>query len=795
MEARKFQFKALSIVIITTLSAQSYAQDEEAVESNQLERIEITAQKRTQNIQEVPVSVSAFTGEQLKNNHVTSLVDASDMMPNVEISSTSSMPQIYMRGIGAGINYGFEQSVAQFKDNIYMGRAIMARAPVFDVERIEVLKGAQSIMFGKNATAGVISTMTKGAINDTEGSFSASYGSHSTLSLEGMFNTAINDNWSARIAAVLKTTDGFMDNNLDNNDIRGVDHIDGQENSGVRLSLQGNLDNGLSVGLKVEHSESDFELSSRQYYVDNEALAAAIDQGHSPGLTALLDPNAIIDQRAEFDDTAGDQSPFNDNFESDTAVLTLEYDLDNNTLTSITSYQDYTWNNAYDPTYSEQNWVALDRTENFDQLTQEFRFVTPEAEVGEFDYIAGLFYTRQNLDLNQNADMFEFPSVPIPDSRYGLFSDFVLDEWSIAAFTSIGWQVNEKLKVDLGLRFDKENKTVTSFQQTYSADFGLPEANALGLADAILAAFGAGNHLLEEERDETHFSPSLKLSYQENKSLMYYASATMGSKGGGFDGTLLNNTGIFGTSSPSGAPYNHFNPAVIPADSFEYEDEEATAFEIGLKSDILDGRGRVNVAYYYTQFDNMQVSAWDGQSYVVDNAAKSIVQGLETDFSFILNDYFYISGAAAYLDFEYDSFENGVATVWQAQVQGLGGQNLTGRRGVYAPEVTASFSLNFDDEVTNSMLLSSNLSMSYSSSFYTASDLDAQSKQDSFSKLNFRIGLSDASDGKWSVALLAKNLTDEQVVRSSQDLPGNAFAYWVAIDPPRTYTITGTYNF
>jgi len=238
MEARKFQFKVLSTAIITVLSVQSYAQDTADVESSQLERIEITAQKRTQNIQEVPVSVSAFTGEQLTNNHITSLVDASDMMPNVEISSTSSMPQIYMRGIGAGINYGFEQSVAQFKDNIYMGRAIMARAPVFDVERIEVLKGAQSIMFGKNATAGVISTMTKGAINDTEGSFSASYGSHSTLSLEGMFNTAINDNWSARIAAVLKTTDGFMDNNLDNNDIRGVDHIDGQENSGVRLSLQ-----------------------------------------------------------------------------------------------------------------------------------------------------------------------------------------------------------------------------------------------------------------------------------------------------------------------------------------------------------------------------------------------------------------------------------------------------------------------------------------------------------------------------------------------------------------------------
>jgi len=276
---------------------------------------------------------------------------------------------------------------------------------------------------------------------------------------------------------------------------------------------------------------------------------------------------------------------------------------------------------------------------------------------------------------------------------------------------------------------------------------------------------------------------------------MYYASATVGSKGGGFDGTLLNNTGIMGTSSPSGDPYNHFNPAVIPADSFEYEDEEATAFEIGLKSDILDGRGRFNVAYYYTQFDNMQVSAWDGQSYVVDNAAKSIVQGLETDFTFILNDYLYVSGAAAYLDFEYDSFENGVATVWQDKVEGLGGQNLTGRRGVYAPEVTASFSLNYDDEVTSSVLLSSNLSVSYSSSFYTASDLDEQSKQDSFAKLNFRIGLSDANDGKWSVALLAKNLTDEQVVRSSQDLPGNAFAYWVAIDPPRTYTITGTYNF
>lgn len=790
MKTRKFQLKALSSVIITIISTHIYAQD-----TTNLERIEITAQKRTQNIQEVPVSVSAFTGEQLTKNHVTSLVDASEMMPNVEISSTSSMPQIYMRGIGAGINYGFEQSVAQFRDNIYIGRAIMARSPVFDIERVEVLKGAQSIMFGKNATAGVISTMTKNAINDTEGMFSASYGSYSTLNIEGMFNTAISDNWSARIAGVIKTTNGFTKNNLDNNQIRGVDHIDGQENSGVRLSLQGELDNGLSIGIKVEHSESDFELSSRQYYVDNSALAAAIDKGHSAGLTALLDPKAIIDKRVEFDDTVGDQSPFNDNLESDTAVLTLEYDLNNNALTSITTYQDYTWNNAYDPTYSAQNWVALDRTENFDQLTQELRFVTPEAEIGELDYIVGVYYTRQNLDLNQNADMYQFPSVPIPDSRYGLFSDFAIDEWSIAAFTSVGWQVNEKLKLDLGVRFDKENKTVTSLQKTYTADFGIPEANALGLADTILAAFGAGNHLLNEDRDETHLSPSLKMSYQENKNLMYYASATVGNKGGGFDGTLLNNTGIMGTSSASGDAYNHFNPAVTPSDSFEYEDEKATAFEIGLKSDILDGKGRINIVYYYTKFENMQVSAWDGQSYVVDNAAKSIVQGFETDFTFILNDYWFLSGSAAYLDFEYDSFENGVATVWQDKVEGLRGQDLTGKRGVYAPEVTASLSINYEDELSQAILLSSNLFVNYSSEFYTASDLDEQSKQDSFAKLNFRLGLSDSADGKWSVAFLAKNITDEQVIRTSQDLPGNAFAYWVSIDPPRTYTITGTYSF
>ncbi|MCI2283801.1 Plug domain-containing protein [Colwellia sp. MSW7] len=146
---------ALSISVALSLNTVAYAEENEQVlqkGKQEIEVIEVTSQKRTQSIQSVAASISAISGDSITKGNVTNIVDMSDMIPNVQIAGQGGLPNIYIRGIGSGVNYSFEQSIAQFKDDIYQGRAVLARAPVFDIERIEVMKGTQSIMFGKNAT-------------------------------------------------------------------------------------------------------------------------------------------------------------------------------------------------------------------------------------------------------------------------------------------------------------------------------------------------------------------------------------------------------------------------------------------------------------------------------------------------------------------------------------------------------------------------------------------------------------------------------------------------------------------
>jgi iron complex outermembrane receptor protein len=246
----------LALAISTALSLNTFAYV--------IEVIEVTAQKRTQSIQSVAASISAISGDSLTKGNMSNIVDMSDMIPNVQIAGQGGLPNIYMRGIGSGVNFAFEQSIAQFKDDIYQGRAVLARSPVFDIERIEVMKGTQSIMFGKNATAGAINTTTRNATSSTRGFLNIGIGSLNERKLEGAFNTDINDNWSARVSIIDKSVDGFMTNDYDG------DHIGAIDKTGLRLALHGDITNNLSLDFKVEHNKSSVDDTIRQYEVDTE---------------------------------------------------------------------------------------------------------------------------------------------------------------------------------------------------------------------------------------------------------------------------------------------------------------------------------------------------------------------------------------------------------------------------------------------------------------------------------------------------------------------------------------------
>ncbi len=252
---------------------------------------------------------------------------------------------------------------------------------------------------------------------------------------------------------------------------------------------------------------------------------------------------------------------------------------------------------------------------------------------------------------------------------------------------------------------------------------------------------------------------------------MLYARATRGFKNGGY------------------------NEAKNSGDEsrFEFEDEEATSYELGAKLRLLDNTASLNAALFYTDYQDRQVSAFSGTNFVVGNAAESTTRGIEINSQWRANERLTFGLSIAYLDSEFDSFKGAGCTAAQTAVS-VGGctQDISGERTEFSPEETANFSMEYVMPVTDSLNITFQLDGNYSDDYFFAQDLDAFESQDAFTKLNARIGL---GDGKWELMLLGKNLTDEEVLSHGNDIPLFNGAHFSFLERPRTVAIQGKYQF
>ena len=252
---------------ILSLSAMPAFAEESTDNSNEqqlegLEKITVTSRKRVQSIQEIPTSIQAFSGKQLQDNSVSNLLDMSEGLPNVHISETSSSKRIVVRGIGSGTNAGFEQSVAMYKDGLYLGRGHQAKFPFLDMQRVELVKGPQAIMFGKNATAGAVSMISQSATDEFEGVISVEIGSDNEQRLSAVLNMPITDDLAFRFAAFDESMDGYI-----RNEARNADEASTSSN-GFRVATHWQINDKLDMDLKWEHGEFESEGSRYQYIID-----------------------------------------------------------------------------------------------------------------------------------------------------------------------------------------------------------------------------------------------------------------------------------------------------------------------------------------------------------------------------------------------------------------------------------------------------------------------------------------------------------------------------------------------
>ncbi|CAH0991620.1 Vitamin B12 transporter BtuB [Sinobacterium norvegicum] len=779
MDKKRFNKKPLSAAIMSVAilgfgNTQAVAQDA----SLQLEEVIVTAQKRVENLQDVPVSVTAVSGDTLYDAGIQRMEGLQSYVPNLTMTETGIGTNIYIRGIGSGINQGFEQSVGMYVDGIYHGRAQLSRAPFLDLERVEVLRGPQMILFGKNSIAGAIDLHTAKPSDEFEAEITGNYEpEYNTTEVTGMVSGPITDSVGGRLAVRKMDTDGYTENLT-----RGEDGPTRDETS-IRGVIDVAFTDSLEASLKVQHDS--FDNTGRNIEIIN-APDNAAGSNYGEALVRLGADDSVLNQKADYKRSA-DNKEFSNN-DVTSVALNVDYSFDNDSqLTFITGYLAYDYDELCDCDFTGANIFNLQSQEDYSQLSQEIRFTSPGGEM--FDYIVGAYAQtseltfEDNLKIDQNSLLARVVNPNLADISAPRELNQDSDEWSV--FGQVTWNISDRFRAIVGGRYSEEKKSADKSLAFKTIDGSDIDPSIKPSVDATLnGLFKVYEFEIEDERSKSNFAPMATVQFDLTDNMMTYATVSSGFKSGGFD-ARSNNTPYPTDGSDPGA--------------FEFDDEEALNFEVGMKSRLLDGRATLNAAVYRTEYDDLQVSVFDGTlGFNVGNAAGAVSQGFEVDGRFRATEHLTFSTSIAYLDFEFEDYENGTCRYEQIAA-GASVCDQSGETNQFVSPWTVNLMTEYVRPIGGSGVeVLANLDLLYKDSYYTAGSLEEDTKQQGYTTVNARIGLG-GEDGSWDVSLVGKNLSDETVVSYSADTPlastlGYKSQYGI-VEAPRTIALQGGYRF
>ena len=750
--------RVLVVCTVITIATSAVAQDV-------LDEVIVTATKRAESIQDVPVSVSAVSGEQIENLGIADMEDLSLFVPNFEINSASILPNLYMRGLGGGATHSIEQSVGRFVDGAYIGRAAINLHGFMDLESVEVLRGPQGTLFGKNTVGGALIMNTANPTDAFESGFTVSTSEYSTTGgsneIQAFVSGPLNDNWAARLAVKLKETDGFYINRLEG---PGGPN---REDSGVRLKLAWTPSDKTSVDFKFEYNE--FEAVGP----DTAEIGAiggpplVVYQMHSPDFTPTLDwivdvdctdivanRDTTGDGNADTAFQAGSFCPGRDQ-DSSTYLLTIEHELANGTFTSITAYQDYDYKHDFlGLDMGLASGFRANRDETYENLSQEFRYTSTASDT--FDYIVGAYFEDSEVSRNQRSDVnlvtvFFDPSGPYIQRN----EPWTQDTQSIALFGQVRWHFDNDLSLIVGGRYASEDKDF-DFERFYN-DYGT-ETPSLFMGGG---PFGPPL-TASDSRSEDKFTGSVTLQWDMTDTTMTYGSFSQGHKTGGFSDRID-----------------------APGAEFEFDAENTDAIELGAKTTLLDGALALNVALFSMDIEGLQLATQLPAAiptFSVSNAADSTSQGLELDVAWAVSDVWTLGANAAFLDASYDSFpgsENCPPGVTPAP---NGTCDLAGFPLIFAPDskytVFADFAV---DDAIGGWGVAGRLDYTRSDEQYTDISYRTDVITPSYSVTNASLRFISPND-RVTVSLIGRNLGDEAY--SAWSIPSGPNIL-TSMNPPR----------
>ena len=577
-----------------------------ATQDGALGDIVVTAQRREQSLQRVPISITAVSAQELATRNITTTASLSQQTPNLyQTNASLSGGPVAIRGVSTfAINAGVDQAVAVYVDDIYQGTAVGSNATLFDVQRVEVLRGPQSTFFGRNSLAGAVSITTRRPDYVLRGSVEGSYGNYNAWSAKGLINLPLKDDVAALSLGILRSKRDGYDRNVFL-DERVNDDARTTVRAQLRLQPSSNIDILATYEYLNAHDRRAFDP-----YVLNQSPSGApfnvLSIGPVLGLNLFTVPFSADgrDRQLSSDTRARSQ------LRSHAASLRVDVDLDWANLLLISSYRTHRLDDLFDADLTEAQLATGINPERYKAFTQEARLSS--AGGGPLSWIVGATYHHQQTRNGNGAET--FPLAPAifgaifgaPDLPVGLSQvDGRITTDSYAAFARIDWEFADRLSLGLGGRYTHEIKRLRTSQTAAPFNdvvFGFPNVPV------------ARNRYAYDD-----FSPELKLSFQATPAKLVYASVSKGFKGGGFNDDQLTAAAVASGSY------------LLP-----FKREQLWNYELGFKGSFLDRRLSIDVAAFYgdwldRQFQTFGASASGLTSNIVKSSGDARVLGVEAD--------------------------------------------------------------------------------------------------------------------------------------------------------------------
>lgn len=740
MKNAVYSFSALALAISSVHGGMAYAAEKKSGGlSSLIEEVVVTARKREEGLQDTPIAVSAFTGESLEARGIDQLDDVTSITPNVTFVNASgnggsaNNAQVYIRGVGQQDHVPTsDPGVGIYVDDVYIARSVGAVLDLVDIERLEVLRGPQGTLFGRNTIGGAISIHTVKPHETFEAKVKAKVGSDSRRDLSAKFNLPISDTVFSSITLASQRQDGFIKNASTGSELGEDDALSAR--GALRWLASDDLEVNVSADYSRSRTSGQAVVSDGRFLIDPTGLGNDLFlHNFVLGAANIGANNCDANPGNNFEGTnqscansstiqAGVNSglgPSFDNSEVMGGSVTLDWSInDNLDFKSITAYRKLSSHFSYD---ADASFLVLqDQVEDFfeqDQWSQEFQLLGTALD-DSLSWILGSYYF---VEEGSNINPISFVAVR------GLSGGFFRNE-SVAAFGQATYDITDQLHLTVGLRYTRDSKRFT-------VDTGaVPGLQFIHVNLAPVFSFQAvdpGSY----HTDASDTTPMVNLAYDWSDNLMVYATYSEGFKSGGFQQRVVGALGA--------AP--------------EYDPETVESYELGFKYSNDDSTLTLNGAVFYADYSDIQLEVFRGIAPILENAGEGEMQGVELELRWAPAESWFIESALGYLDTEITDADPGVA---------LSGGSSDGDRFADVPEKTASLSVIKEFDLGDSGVLRPRVDLSYRSHVFFSPNNDPFEAQDGYSVFNASVSWTSPSE-KYVVTLLGSNLGDKAFVYSN----------------------------